>query len=80
MKSMCDKQVSAFGHGLLPIFNLVGPLHIINVHADLVVDFGRKLSAVAGGDIGEHDSSPESLVVQKPHGLIDQPLLICYRL
>lgn len=80
MKSMCDKQLSAFGHGLLPIFNLVRPLHIINVHTDLVVDFGRQLSAVADGDIGEHKSGPESLVVEKPHGLIDQPLLICYRL
>lgn len=80
VKSMYDKQVWVFGHGLLPVFNLVRPLHIIDVHTDLVVDFGRQLGAVARIDIGKHDSGPESLVVQKPHGLIDQPLFICYRL
>lgn len=66
------------GHSLIPVFNLVRPLHIVNVHTDLVVDVGRQLSAVAMGDVRKHDSSPEPLVVQKTHGLIDQPLLISH--
>lgn len=78
MKSIDDKHTCVFGHSLLPIFNLVRPLHIINVHTDLVVDFGRQLCTVARINIRKDDSGPESLVVQKPHGLIDQPLLICY--
>lgn len=78
LKSIYEKHVWVFGHGLLPIFNLVRPLHVINVHTDLVVDFGRQLCTVAMINIRKHDSSPEFLVVQKPHGLIDQPLLICY--
>lgn len=69
---------ACFWRSLLPIFNLVGPLHIINIHADLVVDFGRQLCAVARINIRKHDSGPEPLMVQKPHGLIDQPLLVCY--
>lgn len=78
MKSIYDKHACVFGHSLLPIFNLVRPLHIINVHTDLVVDFGRQLCTVARINIRKDDPGPESLVVQKPHGLIDQPLLICY--
>lgn len=30
------------------------------------------------GDVRKHDPSPELLVVQKTHGLIDQSLLISY--
>lgn len=78
MKSIYKEHICVFGHNLLPIFNLVRPLHIINVHTNLVVDFGRQLCTVARINIRKHDSSPESLVVQKPHGLIDQSLLICY--
>lgn len=66
------------GRSFLPIFNLVCPLHIINVHADLVVYVGRQVSAAAMGDVRKHDSSPELLVVQKTHGLVDQPLLVSY--
>lgn len=75
---MCEKHVCVVGRSLLPIFNLVRPLHIINVHTDFVVNFGRQLCAVARINIRKHDSGPEPLVVQKPHGLIDQPLLVCY--
>lgn len=32
------------------------------------------------GDVRKHDSSPELLVVQKTHGLVDQSFLISYRL
>lgn len=80
MKSICGKCICGFGYSLLPVFNLIRPLHIINVHTDLVVDFGRQLCTVAMINIRKHDSGPEPLVAQKPHGLIDQPLLICYRL
>ena len=74
---------SASGHRLngnspLPIFNLVRPLHIINVHADLIVDVGGQVSAVAAGDVRKYDSCPEFLVVQETHGLVDQSLLISH--
>lgn len=78
MKRIYGKHVRVFGHRILPILDLVRPLHIVNVHTDLVVDFGRQLCVVARINIRKHDSGPESLVVQKPNGLIDQLLLICY--
>ena len=46
----------------IPVFNLVGALNIVDVHADLVVDIGRKVSAV-GLHVWEHDSRPELPVV-----------------
>lgn len=62
---------------LLPIFNFVSPLHIINVHADFVVDVWWQIGTVAT-DVGKHDSSPELLVIQEAHGLVDQSLFISY--
>lgn len=64
----------------LPVFNLICPLHIIDVHADLVVDVGRQVGAVGPVDVRKHNSGPEFLVVQETHGLVDQSLLISYRL
>lgn len=74
---MC-KGSAAASCSLLPIFDLVCSLHIINVHTDLIVDFGRQVGAVAMGDVRKHNPSPELLVVQKSHGFIDQSLLVSY--
>jgi len=63
----------------LRVFDLIGPLHIVDVHADLVVEFGRQLRGV-GGDVREHNSRPELPVLQQHHGLVDQSLLAGDRL
>lgn len=59
-----------------PIFDLVRPLHIINVHSNFVVDIGRQVCAVITSNVRKHNPSPELLVVQKTHGLVDQAFLI----
>lgn len=59
-----------------PIFDLIRPLHIVNVHADLVLDVMGQLDTV-GGNPGEHDSSPELPLIQQLHGLVDEPNLCC---
>lgn len=33
--------LSACVCGSLRVFDLIGPLHVVDVHADLVVEFGR---------------------------------------
>lgn len=68
------------GHGPLPIFDLVGPFHVVDVHADLVVDVGRQICAVAEHDVGKHYTRPELLVVKETHGLVDQSFLVGHRL
>lgn len=57
------------------VFDLIGPLHIVDVHADLVVEFGRQLGGV-GFDFWENNPSPELPVLQQQHGLVDH-LLFC---
>lgn len=61
---------------LLPVLDLVGSLHVIDVHTDLVVDVRREVGAVAASDVRKHDPGPKLLVVQQTHGLVDQTLFI----
>lgn len=65
--------------GSVPVLDLVGAFHVVDVHADLVVDVGRELGAV-GPDVREDDPGPELPVVQQPHGFVHQPLLVRHRL
>lgn len=67
---MCGKTIRS------PVFDLVSPLHIIDVHTDFVVDIGRQICAVVTSNVRKHDPSPELLVIQKTHGLVDQAFLI----
>ncbi len=62
----------------LPIFNLVCALHIVDVHADLVIDVWGKFSAV-GLNVQKHNSRPKFSVVQENHGLIHHFLLCAHR-
>lgn len=64
---------------LLPVLDLVGALHIIDVHADLVVDVGRQVGRV-GLHVRKHYPSPKLAVIQQMHGLVYQTLLISHRL
>lgn len=61
----------------LPILDLIRPLHIVNVHADLVLDVVGQLGA-AGSNSREHDSSPELPLSQQLHGFVDEPNFCCY--
>lgn len=63
----------------LRVFDLIGPLHIVDVHADLVVEFSWQLGGVRR-DVGEHNPRPELPVLQQHHGLVDQPFLCGDRL
>lgn len=56
----------------LPILDLIRPLHIVNVHSDLVLDMMGQLGT-AGSNSREHDSSPELPVIQQLHGFVDEP-------
>ncbi len=58
----------------LRVFDLIGPLYVVDVHADLVVEFGRQLGGVEV-DVREDNPSPELPVLQQQHGLVDQSLL-----
>lgn len=64
---------------LLPVLDLVCALHVINVHADLVVDVGRQVRRV-GLHVRKHYPSPKLAVIQQTHGLVYQTLLIGHRL
>lgn len=59
----------------LRIFDLICPLHIVNVHSDLVFDMMGQFST-ARSNSGEHDTSPELPLIQQLHGLIDE-LSLC---
>lgn len=61
-----------------PILNFICPLHIVNVHSDLVLDMMGKLHA-ARSDSSEHNPSPELPLIQQLHGLVDKPDFCCYR-
>lgn len=61
-----------------PILNFICPLHIVNVHSDLVLDMMGKLHA-ARSDSSEHNTSPELPLIQQLHGLVDEPDFCCYR-
>lgn len=61
----------------LPIFDLIRPLHIVNVHPDLVLDVTGQRDT-AGANSGEHNASPELPVVQQLHGFVDEPHFCCY--
>lgn len=63
-----------------PVFDLVSPLHVIDVHANFVVDIGRQVCAVVTSNVREHNPSPELLVIQETHGLVDQAFLVSNRL
>ncbi len=58
----------------LRVFDLIGPLHVVDVHTDLVVEFGWQLRG-DGVNIREDDPRPELPVLQQQHGLVDQPFL-----
>ncbi len=64
---------------LLPILDLVGALHVIDVHADLVVDVGRQVGRV-GLHVRKHYPSPKLAVIQQMNWLVYQALLISHRL
>lgn len=63
----------------LRVFDLVGPLHVVDVHADLVVEFGGQLGGI-GVKVQEHNPCPELPVLQQQHGLVDHSLLAGDRL
>lgn len=63
----------------LRVFDFIGPLHVVDVHADLVVEFGRQLGGI-GVDVWENDPRPKLPVLQQQHGLVDQSLLTGDRL
>lgn len=55
----------------LPILDLIGPLHVVNVHSDLVLNMMGQLHT-ARSDSCEHDTSPELPLIQQLHGLVDE--------
>lgn len=61
----------------LRILDFIRPLHIVNVHSDLVLDMRGQLSTV-WSDPSEDDSSPELPLIQQLHGLVNEPDLSCY--
>lgn len=56
----------------LRILDLICPLHIVDVHSDLVLDMMGQIDT-ARGNSGEHDTSPELPIIQQLHGLVDEP-------
>lgn len=63
----------------LRVFDLIGSLHVVDVHADLVVEFSRQLGGI-GGDVRKHNPRPELPVLQQHHRLVYQSLLTGDRL
>lgn len=59
----------------LPVLDLIGTLHIVDVHANLVIDIGRKLGRVVL-HVWEHDPGPELAIIQQSHGFIHQTLFV----
>lgn len=47
----------------LPILDLIRPLHIVNIHPDLVLDVMGQLNT-ARSNSSEHDPSPELPLIQ----------------
>lgn len=62
----------------LPILDFICPLHIVNVHSDLVLDMRGQLNT-ARSNSSEHYTSPELSLIQQLHGLVDEPNFCCYR-
>lgn len=62
----------------LPIFNLVCAFHVVDIHADFVIDVWWKFQGVVLY-VQEHNSCPELSVIQETHGLIHQFLLCAHR-
>lgn len=60
----------------LPILDLVRPLHIVDVHPDLILDVMGQLDT-AWGDSRKHDPSPELPLIQQLHRLVDESSLCC---
>lgn len=56
----------------LPILDLIGPLDVVNVHSDLVLNVMGQLGT-ARSDSCEHNPSPELPLIQQLHGLVDEP-------
>lgn len=62
-----------------PILDLVGPFHIINVHAYLVFHMLRKVCAVRSHS-SEDYASPEPPFIQKLQGLVNETDFCGHRL
>ena len=61
----------------LPILDLIRPLHIVDIHPDLVLDVMGQLDT-ARSNSSEHDPSPELPLIQQLHGLVDEQNLCCH--
>lgn len=61
----------------LPILDFICPLHVVNVHSDLVLDMVGQLNA-AWSNSSEHNTSPELPLIQQLHGLVNKPDFCCY--
>lgn len=68
------KQLLCVVRSSLRIFDLVCPLHVVDVHTDLVLELWGEIGGVAV-DTSEDDPGPELPVLQQHHGFVDHSLL-----
>lgn len=68
------KQLFCMVRSSLRIFDLVCPLHVVDVHTDLVLELWGEIGGV-GVDTSENDPGPELPVLQQHHGFVDHSLL-----